>query len=78
MCPVLINSQLTSGLPAGQLYTDTSTNQEFYNPGFPIGHIIFAGHATINNHFDIHIQYHLGNGALDGVRVTGVIVNPKR
>jgi transmembrane 9 superfamily member 2/4 len=67
---------MIDGLPAAQLYVDTSTKEEFYNPGFPIGRIMSPEHAMIHNHFNIRIQYHKKKDS-NLLRVTGVIINPK-
>ena len=68
---------LIDGLPAGQPYTDPSTNTDFTLRGFPLGMVEMVGKdqkAVLNNHFDIVIDYHeAGN---DKYRVVGVLVIP--
>ena len=65
---------LIDGLPAGQTYTDPSTNTDFILRGFPLGQINTAGKPVLNNHYDILIDYHqVGNA----YRVVGVLVYPR-
>ena len=68
---------LIDGLPAGQPYTDPSTNTDFTLRGFPLGMVEMVDKEKIpvlNNHFDIVIDYHeAGN---DKYRVVGVLVIP--
>ena len=65
---------LIDGLPAGQPYTDPSTNTDFTLRGFPLGMVDKDQKAVLNNHFDIVIDYHeAGN---EKYRVVGVLVIP--
>ena len=65
---------LIDGLPAGQPYTDPSTNTDFTLRGFPLGMVDKDQKAVLNNHFDIVIDYHeAGN---EKFRVVGVLVIP--
>ena len=65
---------LIDGLPAGQPYTDPSTNTDFTLRGFPLGMVDKDQKAVLYNHFDIVIDYHeAGN---DKYRVVGVLVIP--
>lgn len=65
---------LIDGLPAGQPYTDPSTNTDFTLRGFPLGTVDKEQKAVLNNHFDIVIDYHdAGKGQY---RVVGVLVVP--
>jgi len=67
---------LIDGLPAGQTYTDPSTDTDFILRGFPLGQINTEGKAVLNNHYDIMIDYHqVGNA--DAYRVVGVLVFPR-
>ena len=67
---------LIDGLPAGQTYTDPSTNTDFTLRGFPLGQINEQGKPVLNNHYDILIDYHqVGNA--DKYRVVGVLVYPR-
>lgn len=63
---------LIDGLPAGQPYTDLSTNTDFTFRGFPLGKME-DGKPYLNNHYDIVVKFHeAGNG--DAFRVVGVWV----
>lgn len=65
---------LIDGLPAGQPYTDPSTNTDFTLRGFPLGMVDKEQKAVLNNHFDIVVNYHdAGKGQY---RVVGVLVVP--
>lgn len=65
---------LIDGLPAGQPYTDPSTNTDFTLRGFPLGSITKDQKAVLNNHYDIVVSYHdAGQGEF---RVVGVLVMP--
>ena len=64
---------LIDGLPAGQPYTDPSTNTDFTLRGFPLGQVDNEK-AILNNHFDIIIDYH--DAGADKYRVVGVLVVP--
>ena len=65
---------LIDGLPAGQPYTDPSTNTDFTLRGFPLGKVDKEQHALLNTHFDIVVDYHdTGKGEY---RVVGVLVIP--
>ncbi len=65
---------LVDGLPAGQPYTDPSTNTDFTLRGFPLGMVDKDQKAVLNNHFDIVIDYHTAGS--DKYRVVGVLVLP--
>lgn len=65
---------LIDGLPAGQPYTDPSTNTDFTLRGFPLGMVDKDQKAVLNNHFDIVIDYH--EAGSDKYRVVGVLVIP--
>ncbi|CAD6589431.1 MAG: hypothetical protein ASARMPREDX12_003767 [Alectoria sarmentosa] len=65
---------LIDGLPAGQPYTDPSTNTDFTLRGFPLGMVDKDKKAVLNNHFDIVIDYH--EAGSDKYRVVGVLVIP--
>lgn len=65
---------LIDGLPAGQPYTDPSTNTDFTLRGFPLGMVDKEQHPVLNNHYDIVIDYH--DAGKDQFRVVGVLVIP--
>ena len=65
---------LIDGLPAGQPYTDPSTDTDFTLRGFPLGMIDKDQKPVLNNHFDIVIDYH--KAGKDQHRVVGVLVIP--
>ena len=65
---------LIDGLPAGQPYTDPSTNTDFVLRGFPLGMVDKEQKAVLNNHFDIVIDYH--EVGQEQYRVVGVLVIP--
>lgn len=65
---------LIDGLPAGQPYTDPSTNTDFTLRGFPLGQVNQDQKAVLNNHYDIVIDYH--EAGRDEFRVVGVLVVP--
>ncbi|WEW62026.1 Transmembrane 9 super member 2 [Emydomyces testavorans] len=69
---------LIDGLPAAQLSTDQQTEEEFYSPGFFLGTVDEDGQRILNNHYDIHIEYHrvAALGKNKQYRVVGVLVNP--
>ncbi|EEP78137.1 conserved hypothetical protein [Uncinocarpus reesii 1704] len=69
---------LIDGLPAAQLGEDLQTEEEFYIPGFFLGSVDKDGTKLLNNHYDIHIDYHqvTGLGKKEQYRVVGVLVNP--
>ncbi|KAI1925055.1 Transmembrane 9 super member 2 [Ophidiomyces ophidiicola] len=69
---------LIDGLPAAQLNTDQQTEEEFYSPGFYLGTVENDEKAILNNHYEIHIEYHrvASLGKKDKYRVVGVLVNP--
>ena len=48
---------LVDGLPAGEQYTDTTTGEEWYSPGFALGYIR-DGKPIFNNHYEIFVDYH--------------------
>lgn len=65
---------LIDGLPAGQPYTDPTTETDFTLRGFPLGHITKDEKAVLNTHYDIVIDYHdAGKGEY---RIVGVLVMP--
>lgn len=69
---------LVDGLPAAQLNLDSNTQTEFYSPGFSLGYLDDNGQASLNNHFDILIDYHrVGFSGKDKLRVVGVLVQPE-
>lgn len=63
---------LIDGLPAGQQYTDPSTETNFTLRGFPLG--MFRDKPYLNNHYDIIINYH--EAEKGKFRVVGVTVEP--
>lgn len=69
---------LVDGLPAAQLAGDAATETEVYVPGFALG--TFPDEAEtdyepqLNNHVDIHVDYHELSGKR--MRVVGVLVEP--
>ena len=65
---------LVDGLPAGQPYTDPSTNTDFTLRGFPLGIVDKDQKPVLNNHFDIVIDYH--DAGKNKFRVVGVLVIP--
>ena len=65
---------LIDGLPAGQPYTDPSTDTDFTLRGFPLGSINDQQQPVLNNHFDIVIDFH--KAGADKFRVVGVLVIP--
>ena len=65
---------LIDGLPAGQPYTDPSTNTDFTLRGFPLGTINKDQKPELNNHFSIVIDFH--EAGKDKYRVVGVLVIP--
>ncbi len=65
---------LIDGLPAGQSYTDLSTNTNFTVRGFPLGMVDKDSKAVLNNHYDIVIDYHTAGA--DKYRIVGVLVIP--
>lgn len=66
---------LIDGLPAGTLYTDSSTNTNFTARGFPLGDII-EDRAVLHNHYDITVDYHEVKSGKE-FRVVGVMVSPE-
>ena len=65
---------LIDGLPAGQPYTDPSTNTDFTVRGFPLGAVNKESKPILHNHYDIVVDYHTaGKGEY---RVVGVLVIP--
>lgn len=64
---------LVDALPAGMPYRDTSNNVDFFQRGFPLGHMEEQD-AYLNNHYDIMIDYH--EASKDNFRVVGVMVIP--
>lgn len=65
---------LIDGLPAGTLYTDSSTNTNFTARGFPLGDII-DDRTVLYNHYDITVDYHEVKSGKE-FRVVGVMVIP--
>ena len=65
---------LIDGLPAGQPYTDPSTDTDFTLRGFPLGIIDKDQKPVLNTHYDIVIDYH--EAGKDEFRVVGVLVVP--
>ena len=66
---------LIDGLPAGQPYTDSTTETDFTLRGFPLGEIDEKDQTPLlHNHFDIVIDYH--EASADKFRVVGVLVLP--
>ena len=64
---------LIDGLPAAQPYR-YGDGPEYYSRGFPLGQHTDQEQPTLNNHYDIYIDYH-EVGAID-YRVVGVLVRP--
>ena len=64
---------LVDGLPAGELYTDTTTGEYWYTPGFSLGYAR-DGKPVFNNHYEIVIDYHMPQRGQ--YRVVGVEVHP--
>ena len=64
---------LVDALPAGMPYRDTSNGVDFFQRGFPLGHLENE-QAYLNNHFDIMIDYH--EAGKNNYRVVGVMVIP--
>lgn len=66
---------LIDGLPAGQLYTDPTTDTDFVLRGFPLGSTDQESNkAMLNNHYDIWVDYHKAGAGK--YRVVGVLVTP--
>ena len=63
---------LVDGLPAGQKY-EGEGGQFYYSRGFPLGEHEGAEPPSLNNHYDILIDYHQSG---TGYRVVGVLVQP--
>lgn len=66
---------LVDGLPGAEILIDTSTNERFANPGFPLGVHDERGENVLHNHWDIVIDYHKTTLA-NKYRVVGVSVHP--
>jgi transmembrane 9 superfamily protein 2/4 len=64
------------GLPAAELREDPLTHERFASPGFPLGKIQDDGIKTLNNHWDIIIDYHMAGLRGLKYRVVGVLVQP--
>ena len=64
---------LIDGLPAAQLLRDPTTDLPFYSPGFALG-LVDGDNPTLNNHYDIWIDYH--EAGPNNFRVVGVLVDP--
>ncbi|KAK3116785.1 Transmembrane 9 super member 2 [Teratosphaeriaceae sp. CCFEE 6253] len=65
---------LVDGLPVAQRYLDTSTDTEFYQPGFALGKVVNE-QPRLNNHYNIHVDYH--QVRKDQYRVVGILVEPE-
>lgn len=69
---------LVDGLPAAQRNMDAITKTEFYSPGFLLGDVDESGQPTLNNHYDILIEYHrTGLPNSNKYRVVGVLIQPE-
>ena len=68
---------LVDGLPAAQTIEDPLTKELYPRPGFPLGTIEGNGHAQLNNHYDIIVEYHKAGLRGDQYRVVGVTVQPQ-
>lgn len=68
---------LIDGLPGGQKVFDPLTETSFYSPGFFLGGEDNNDDITLNNHYDISIEYHEVGGNTKQLRVVGVRVEPK-
>src|SRR3989440_5693955 len=49
---------LVDGLPAAQTLEDPLTKGLYSSPGFPLGKVEGNGQPTLNNHYDIIVEYH--------------------
>ncbi|KAL8728753.1 MAG: hypothetical protein Q9181_005238 [Wetmoreana brouardii] len=67
-------NMLIDGLPAGQPYTDPTTETDFTLRGFPLGEVDNEGRPAFNNHIDLVINYH--KAAKGKFRVVGVLAIP--
>ncbi|KAF2863065.1 hypothetical protein K470DRAFT_275012 [Piedraia hortae CBS 480.64] len=65
---------LVDGLPAGQRFQDPTSNEEFYQSGFPLGNVV-EGVPQLNNHYNILLDYH--QPRKDEYRVVGILVEPE-
>ncbi|KAI9674194.1 MAG: hypothetical protein M1817_002012 [Caeruleum heppii] len=65
---------IIDGLPAAQVSTDAVSGVNFYSPGFALGMNDDIGESSLNNHFDILVDYH----KIDDkhMRVVGILVEP--
>ena len=72
---------LVDGLPAAEMKQDEATKELFYSAGFSLGQILSKPdeplQVAINNHFDIHLEYHSPDKGLHQ-RVVGAVVWPRR
>lgn len=68
---------LVDGLPAAQLLEDPQSHELFWSPGFPLGGFDQNGQVTLNNHWDIIIDYHKAGLTGNQYRVVGIIVQPE-
>lgn len=50
---------LVDGLPAARIRVDPQSGERFYSVGFELGGIDYAGMPTLNNHYDIIVEYHV-------------------
>ncbi|KNG50568.1 endosomal integral membrane protein [Stemphylium lycopersici] len=64
---------LIDGLPAAQSLREPGSDQTFYQPGFALG-LVDEEQPTLNNHYDIVIDYHEPSPGT--FRVVGVLVDP--
>lgn len=71
---------LIDGLPAAQLLEDVVSKESFWSPGFPLGdwtEMNGQDVMTLNNHWDIIIDYHKAGLTGNKYRVVGVVVQPE-
>ncbi len=68
---------LVDGLPAAQLLEDAQSRELFWSPGFPLGAFKKDGQTTLNNHWDIIIDYHKAGLTGNQYRVVGILVQPE-
>ncbi|OXC67701.1 hypothetical protein AYX13_03787 [Cryptococcus neoformans] len=67
---------LIDGLPSSEMRRDSKTGETFLDAqGFSLGnHELNPGRPSLNNHYDIYIQYHMRDE--NHFRVVGVLVYP--
>lgn len=68
---------LVDGLPAGHVRSGREPDTEVYSIGFPLGQEDDADTPSLNNHYEIAIDYH-HNLQKDMLRVVGIVVLPMR